>query len=299
MSKRVMITGANGFVGSALARAAQVNGWIVTGLVRRRVDELPGSRMCDYSVEGLRDLIAEGKPDFIAHAAGAASVGASISDPAGDFASSVGLTQRLLEAVRKSGHRPRLLYASSAAVYGNPASLPVAEDAALAPISPYGFHKLLCERLFEEYAACFGHTALCARAFSLLGEAQRRLLVWDIFSKARTSGDVELGGTGEESRDYLHVDDFARLCWLVAERSIRGFVPVNIASGRAVSVRQVAEGVIACVGNGNIVRFTGVVRPGDPKEWRADLSRLAELCGKPEFPAFEVRLAQVVRAWRH
>lgn len=294
MNARVLVTGANGFVGSALLRAAAAQGWTAVGLARRPV---AGARVCDYSGAALAEVLRETKPDIIAHAAGSASVAGSLADPGADFANSVALTQRLLEAVRASGVRAKLVYMSSAAVYGNPASLPVAEGAPLAPISPYGFHKLVCERLIEEYAACFGQSALCARAFSLLGEGQRRLLVWDIFGQSRAGGQVTLGGTGNESRDYLHIDDFARLFWQAAARHEGGYRALNIASGRATTVREVAERVLAAAGRPGAARFSGAARAGDPKEWRADLARLEQLVGPLALPAFEERLEQVVRAW--
>lgn len=297
MSVRVLVTGANGFVGSALARVASAAGFSVMGLVRRPVGGLAPVRVCDYSSNSLRELLEEASPDFIAHAAGSASVAGSLADPGADFASSVALTQRLLEAIRASRVRAKLVYMSSAAVYGNPASLPVAESAPLAPISPYGFHKLVCERLIEEYCSCFGLEALCVRGFSLLGEAQRRLLAWDIFEKSRTGGSVILSGTGNESRDYLHIDDFARLLWQAVARHEGGFRALNVASGRATTVREVAERVLAAAGSPGPLRFNGEARPGDPKEWRADLARLEQLVGPLALPAFEARLEQVVRAW--
>lgn len=298
MSVRLLLTGANGFVGSAIGRAAAVAGWSVTGLVRRPVESLPNARICDYSRAALTAVIQELDPQYVAHAAGAASVGGSLADPDADFAGSVSLTQRLLESIRKSARRPALLYISSAAVYGNPVSLPVAEDAALRPISPYGFHKMMCERLIEEYASWFGQPGLCVRAFSLMGEAQRRLLVWDVFRRAMAGGTVTLSGTGEESRDYLHVEDLARLLLEAATRREQEFEVLNLSSGRATTVREVAERILVATGKPGPLKFTGEVRAGDPKEWRADITRLKKRLGPLVLPAFEERLAQLVKAWR-
>jgi hypothetical protein len=82
-------------------------------------------------------------PDVVFHAAGSASVGASMSDPVSDYNASVGTWAALLEGIRQSALKPRIFFPSSAAVYGNPATLPVSEDAALAPISPYGHNKVI------------------------------------------------------------------------------------------------------------------------------------------------------------
>jgi UDP-glucose 4-epimerase len=293
---KVLVTGANGFVGSAVARVAAAAGWRVTRVARRKLDGSPDVRVCDYSIASLSALIQEVEPACIVHGAGAASVAASVENPDADFSSSVALMQRLLEGVRRSGRHPLLVYASSAAVYGNPATLPVEEGAPLKPISPYGFHKMMCERLMEEYAAWYGQPGLCMRAFSLLGETQRRLLIWDVFRKA-LAGPVELSGTGEESRDYLHVDDYARLLLVAAQRHPGGFDALNAASGRAVTVREVAERILAITGRPGPLSFNGKVRPGDPKEWRADVARLEKRVGALGLPAFEERLAQLVRAW--
>jgi UDP-glucose 4-epimerase len=293
--KTVVVTGANGFVGSAISRQAMREGWTVVGVVRR-APAAGGARVCDYSVEALRALLVEVDPALVVHAAGAASVAASVENPDADFHASVALTQRVLEGVRRSGRRPLLVYASSAAVYGNPASLPVGEDAPLRPISPYGFHKMMCERLIEEYAAWYGQPGLSLRAFSLLGEAQRRLLIWDVFQKAR-AGDVTLAGTGEESRDYLYIDDYARLMLAAARRHPGGFEVLNGASGRSVTVREVAQRILELTRSTGALAFNGQVRPGDPKEWRADVSRLAERVGPLELASFEKRLAQIVRVW--
>src|SRR5689334_24629851 len=108
------------------------------------------------SVEDLVNVIREFGPDVVVNASGTASVGASVEDPLHDFQGSVQTCADVLEAVRRSGSRPLVVIPSSAAVYGNPASLPISEDAELRPISPYGFHKAACELLAREYAECFG-----------------------------------------------------------------------------------------------------------------------------------------------
>src|SRR5258706_2499172 len=199
---RALVTGANGFVGSALLRAAPAAGIEARPITRRDTD---------YSPRSIAALVDEARADFVFHGAGSASVAASMQDPAADFASSVALFERVLEGVRLSGRRPRVIFPSSAAVYGDALQQPIGEEASLAPISAYGFHKVMCERLAAEYAACFGVPAVVLRIFSLFGSAQRRLLVWELFRQFRESPEVALAGTGDEERDYLHVDDCGAL----------------------------------------------------------------------------------------
>jgi UDP-glucose 4-epimerase len=164
-------------------------------------------------------------------------------------------------------------------VYGDPAALPVREDAPARPISPYGFHKLCCETLADAYAACFGLDVIVARLFSVFGPAQRRLLVWEIYAQLAGPAEVvTLGGTGRETRDFLHVDDVAEALLRLAGSPLRGLgraERVNVASGEETAVLSLAERLRDLVAPGKEIACLGAPRPGDPQRWRADVTRLA------------------------
>jgi UDP-glucose 4-epimerase len=196
-----------------LARFAASAGHEVIGIARRSQPDAgwPGRHIqADVATADLAGVISQCKPDAVFHGAGTASVAASIASPLDDLRAAVMTLVNLLEGVRKLAVRPLVIFPSSAAVYGNPAKLPVAEDAPAAPISPYGYHKLSCEVIAKEYASCFGVDTLICRIFSVFGPAHRRLLVWEIFEQLRGNEPaVKLQGTGQESRDYLHADDLA------------------------------------------------------------------------------------------
>jgi len=295
----VIVTGASGFIGGAIGRAFQQQGFAVTGVARKPVAGCGFPvRVADYAADSIAALVAEVRPAALVHAAGTASVGASITDPAQDYAGSVQLFWQVLEGVRRSGLRPRVAFISSAAVYGQPETLPIAEDAQFRPISPYGHHKVMCETLAAEYASCFGVPALVLRAFSVFGAGQRRLLVWDLFRKFRDDAEVVLDGTGEEARDYVHVEDLAAHSaeLLRALREINEVV--NIGSTHSVTVHDLARLVGRLLGSSKPVAFTGRQRGGDPKEWRADMSRYHALTGKGVVVDLERRLEQVLRQWR-
>ena len=132
-----------------------------------------------------------------------------MSDPGDDFRINTSMTFETLEAVRTQVPDCHFLLASSAAVYGEPPSLPVTEDAPLRPLSPYGFHKMQAEAMCREYAALHGLTTTALRIFSAYGPGLRRQVLWDICHKALTSPPVRLHGTGSESRDFVFVDDIA------------------------------------------------------------------------------------------
>ncbi len=282
MPQRILITGISGFLGSSLGEYFAARGAHVAGLSRR---EIPGSFpseniKTDYEIAELAQVIKHFRPDVIIHAAGPSSVRDSMENPPEDFSKSVVLLQRLLEGVRISGVRPKVLFPSSAAVYGDPDRVPVTEDAPLKPISPYGYHKSMCEMLMEEYARVFGVPALVIRLFSVFGPRQKRLLIWELFDQFRSRQEVILGGTGDEARDYIHAADLACLIEQLLPRAKDDFLILNVATGRATTVREVAFLVKELMNSDKPVVFQGKTRPGDPLKWQADVSRCERLTAR-------------------
>lgn len=296
---RVLVTGASGFVGGSLVRRLAARGIAVTGVSRRSGGALPVA-CCSttYGEDEVAALVDELTPTTIIHAAGSASVAASIDDPAQDFASQVLLFQRLLEGVRRSRHRPRVVFLSSAAVYGNPERLPVAEGAPPRPISPYGYHKLLAELLAREYAESLGVPTLVVRLFSLFGAAQRRLLLWELFEQLRDRAEVVVDGTGEEARDYLHVDDLADALVRLLPKVDATTLTINVASGSSITVRELVTRMAALMQTQKPTVFRGRTRPGNPARWQADVSLFERLVGATSTVAFEERLARTLEEWR-
>jgi len=295
----VLVTGASGFIGSACCQKFLEQGFAVTGVVRRAY-AAPGFpvRITDFSSEAMAALIGELRPTMLIHAAGPASVAASIADPAADFAGSVRLFEQMLEGVRLSALRPKVAFFSSAAVYGDPETLPTPETARTRPISPYGHHKVMCETLAAEYASCFGVPVLTLRVFSVFGHGQRRLLVWDLFRKFQQDAEVVMDGTGDEARDYVHIDDLVDQAAALLRSFSTPHDVVNIAGGRAVKVRVLAGLVGRLLGSSKRIAFTGRQRAGDPREWRADMSHYEALTGAGVRVDLERRLDQVLAQWR-
>ena len=303
---RLLITGSAGFVGGSIGRYAAGAGHTVVGVSRRSLPaaEWPGEHLVsDVAQADLAPAIAAAAPDVVVHAAGSASVGGSVAAPLDDFRAAVVSWANLLDGVRRSGRRPLVVFPSSAAVYGNPAALPVAESAPVAPISPYGFHKAACELLAREYADCFGLAVLVVRVFSVFGPAQRRLLVWDLYRQAVADGpDLWLDGTGAESRDFLHVDDLSALVLRLSaggRDGPPGVTTVNAGRGEETSVLSVAEHVrLAAAAAGKTIRCRGHARPGDPRRWQADVARLRAACPGWHPPPVAAGIDACVRTWR-
>ncbi|MDT7605057.1 MAG: UDP-glucose 4-epimerase [Acidobacteriota bacterium] len=306
---RILITGSNGFVGGAFGRYASRAGHEVIGVGRASQASrgwLGTYAQADAVSADLSPLVRDFAPDLLFHAAGTASVRASLDAPLQDLRASVLSFANALEAVRRSGATTLVLFPSSAAVYGDPAQLPVGEDAHARPISPYGFHKAACELVAREYSDCFRLRVAVCRLFSVFGAAQRRLLVWELYQQFAGAGEtVWLEGTGEETRDYLHIDDVSTALLALAETQLAAppatsasFLTVNVASGAATRVISLAEQLRALVAPSKEIRTRGAARPGDPRAWRADISRLRALAPKWQPAPLTDSLARCVAEWR-
>jgi UDP-glucose 4-epimerase len=187
------------------------------------------------------------------------------------------LTFELLDALRQHAPRCRFILLSSAAVYGNPATLPIAETHAVQPLSPYGWHKRQSELVVEEFARIYGQPALAVRIFSAYGPGLRRQVVWDICERALAAGRLTLRGTGDESRDFIHAADVARALALLAMRAPAEGEIYNLGAGRETTIRELATMLLTNFGNTIQPEFDGHATPGDPRNWRADITRLASL----------------------
>jgi UDP-glucose 4-epimerase len=283
----VWITGAGGFIGRYLARELADAGHAVHGIGHGALEDFEKQRLGmqtwingEIEAANLNALAAEhGVPSTVFHLAGGSSVGLSIAQPLEDFSRTVASTARLLEWLRRSAPESRLVVASSAAVYGADHSGPIPEDAVLSPMSPYGHHKLMMEQLCKSYAASFGLSSTVARLFSVYGPRLRKQLLWDICSRlAQGERMLVLGGTGDEIRDWTDVRDVVRLLAVIGELpQQQKFRVINGGSGRATSVAGIAGALVKAWGGDVAVRYSGVVRAGDPISLLADDTSLCRL----------------------
>ena len=287
MAETILITGAVGFIGRYVAKLFNEKGWTAVGLDASSADTSVTSKLSSYyklalPSPNLGHVISDIQPQVCVHCAGPASVGNSMEDPASDFNHSVMATFNLLDTLRLNAPGCRFLYPSSAAVYGNPLKLPVEEKQVPAPISPYGFHKLMCEQLATEFHQIYGLPTTIVRIFSAYGAGLRKQVLWDICKKASSQKILRLQGTGNESRDFIHVSDIARAILLLAEKSPCGGDVYNLASGMETTIRALQEIIVNELGFEIPTEFDGLVVPGNPLNWRADISRISVMGFRPE-----------------
>lgn len=295
--KTVLITGAAGFLGRYTARHFTEQGWSVIGIDRISPENAGSSYLSQYYCLHLPDpeldnLLNKHAPDLCVHCAGSASVALSMSDPATDFQAGPALTFYILNALRILAPNCRFLLLSSAAVYGNPETLPVKETSTIAPISSYGFHKWQCEQLCLEFWKIYGMRTASLRVFSAYGTGLQRQVIWDICRKALKQPQLILQGTGKESRDFIHARDIAIAAEAVANAAPMKGEAYNLGNGREVTIEQLAGIVIESLAMNTKPVFDQIVPPGTPLNWRADISALTALGFSPS-----VSLAQGVRSF--
>ena len=282
MPRKTIITGVSGFLGRYVTQHFSEQGWTVTGIDNGSPENAPLSLLSSYySLKlpdaALHDVLRKHAPDVCIHCAGSASVGQSVNDPVRDFYANTVLTFEVLNALRLHAPRCKFILLSSAAVYGNPQTLPVSETHSPAPISPYGFHKWQCEQLCREFAEVYGLPTASLRIFSAYGPGLHRQVLWDICRKVIVQKSLTLQGTGKESRDFIHALDIARAIQIVSSKApLRGEV-YNLASGQEVTIKELAGMILNALDSTIPPLFDGVLPAGTPLNWRADISKLSSL----------------------
>ncbi len=251
----VFVTGAAGFIGSHTIDQLLRAGHRVTGADnlrtghRRNLDGAFASPAfafveADLAEPGvLADLVHRSGPDALIHLAALVSVPESVRDPALNFRLNVQATHEVAEAARRSGV-PRVVFASSAAIYGDNPALPLREDAVARPVSPYGAAKLASEALLLGHGAAFGFTVRCQRYFNVFGPRQDPSSsysgVISVFERCHREGRaVTLFGDGRQTRDFISVHDVARANVLAATQPGLASGVANICTGQATSLRDV------------------------------------------------------------
>ncbi len=299
-----LILGCHGFLGRSFGEWASREGYKVFGVGRRASS--PDGWSGGYAVDLIEKcrvcaIINDVQPDAILHAAGGASVAGSFQNPMVDFEMSATLFAKVLEGVRISKCRPLIIFPSSAAVFGQPRDgRPINEDTPCAPMSPYGFHKVCSEALAQSYLENFDIKSVCLRIFSLFGRGQRRLLLWDIFRQVNAGiREVRLLGSGNESRDYLHVDDLSSAIAMLASGVNREQLParLNVGSGISRPIIDVAKAIVELVNPSASIVCEGNHLPGNPTCWKADVSLFRRLVPEWRPEPFEMRLKDTVEAW--
>lgn len=282
----ILILGSRGFIGANLVKYFLNKGFAVTGC---DLTEFSATNYIYYKVSILstdfEKVFLNKKFAFCVNASGSGNVSFSRDYPMSDFEANTLCVAKVLDAIRKYQPQCKYLHISSAAVYGNPKQLPVKEDDELNPLSPYGFHKWMSEIICKEYQQLYKLPISIVRPFSVYGPGLRKQIFWDVFEKYKNGGkEIELSGTGYESRDFIYIDDLSICIDLVLQHAAMEAEVYNTASGTETTIADVVTTLFSFIDTSVSIIFNKETRQGDPLNWCADTSRICRLGFKPSVP---------------
>lgn len=269
----VLIIGSKGFIGSHCVKyfASRYEVWSCDIVVDYGA---PNYIMLNPVNDNFEEVISLKKFDLCINCSGAASVPDSYENPHRDFALNTYNVFKQLEAIRKHNPTCKYINLSSAAVYGNPVSLPVQEGQELRPISPYGLHKKMAEQICNEFYRFFGVKTCSLRIFSAYGPGLKKQLFWDLYQKSKQSAKVELFGTGNETRDFIYISDLIRAIEIIGLHAPFNGESLNVGNGIETAIKRVVEIFYSTFPRKVQYEFVGENRKGDPANWVADIQKL-------------------------
>ena len=288
----VLVTGGAGFIGSHVVDRLVAQGHEVVV-----VDDLSSGKRENLARHAddrrLRLIVADLREDFAAalagvrpaavvHLAAQVSVPRSIEDPVGDLDLNLRASVRVLQWAAGAGAR-RVVLASSAAVYGEPARVPVSEDMCDRPVSPYGASKRAAELFFACLGPTLGVETVALRPFNVYGPRQDPRstysgVVSQFLARGAAGEPLVVLGDGEQTRDFVYVEDVARAFVAAIDGAAIDGLIANLGSGHGCTIAALAREVVAVTGSASPV-VTGPARAGDIARSLAECSRAAARLG--------------------
>ena len=314
---RILVTGGAGYIGSHMVKLLAARGDEVTvldDLSTGHADAVRGARFVQGELSGSSTLesLQTHRIEAVIHFAAASLVGESVADPLKYYTRNVGGTLALVKAMREAGVA-KIVFSSTAAVYGEPQRSPIDESHPTLPVNPYGSSKLAIERMLAECCAAYGLRAASLRYFNAAGaDPQGELgerhdpethLIPLVLRAAAQGKPVSVFGDdwptrdGTCVRDYVHVSDLCdahvrALEWLSAEGRYDCF---NLGNGDGATVLEVIEAARRVTGR-KITIHHAPRRQGDPATLVADAAKARRVLGwRPQRAAIETIVAD---AWR-
>jgi UDP-glucose 4-epimerase len=278
---KVIVTGASGFIGGQTVIQFAEAGWHVIGIdcnhpPKAITEHTKKFLVSDFCSSEALELIAKTNADAIVHCAGTSLVGPSMKDPAPYYDNNVTCTKKMLDTIVEHKLQTRIIFSSSASVYGEPVIVPISEEDPKEPLSPYGESKRMVEMMLNSYNRAYGLNYIAFRYFNVCGADPHARhgqkngathIIARILEAIHQNKDFNLNGVdyptkdGTCIRDYVHVSDIARAHLLAAQHGEAGIY--NLATGTGNSNREIIETAFQVTGKSVNVN-EGPGRPGDP-----------------------------------
>ena len=295
---RFMVTGGAGFIGSHLIRLLIDKGHevvIYDNLSTGKLSNIPDSALITFIQGDIRDMPQVEKAmvdcDIVIHLAALVSVTKSVEHPDESKSHNIDGLFTVLEAARNNPNRiKKFVLASSAAVYGSPAHIPIKETEQVEPLSPYGLEKLVDELYLRLYSSLYQLPGLALRFFNVYGERQDPKSpysgVISIFTdKRKNHQPLTVFGDGHQTRDFIYVGQLVSCIYELAISPEEGIY--NVGTGKSTSINALIETLDAILGTSGLPIEHKPPRPGDIKESVADISQLASRISLNQVPLEE------------
>jgi UDP-glucose 4-epimerase len=272
LGKKILVTGGAGFIGFHLTKKLLDSGADVTiydnmsNGKKENIQDNPKAKFIKGDILDLKKLLSLPKFDLIYHLAAQVVVPYSMENPTLDFDTNARGTLNVLEKARKD--KTRLIFASSAAVYGNPTKFPTTEDYGFHPFSCYGLSKVVGEEYCQIYTLQYG-TAITIVRFSNVYGSRCHGVINDFLDKLQKNpGKLEIIGTGQQARDFVHVSDIAEALTLVADDKAIGKT-YNLGFGETTKIIDLAKMILKIL---DLNSKTFVTTTG--QSWQGDIDTI-------------------------
>ena len=294
----VIVTGSAGYIGGQTMLVLKDAGHEVYGIDFRQPPEhlrgVPnGFLYQDFASDAALSWIIQKQPNAIIHCAGTSLVGPSVKNPSEYYNNNVVKTLRLLDIVKQSMPRCKLVFSSSAATYGEPVMNPIHEVDPKEPISPYGESKLMIDMMLESYHRAYGINYVSFRYFNACGadskarhgqESGATHIIARVLETMRDDGEFILNGVdfsttdGTCVRDYVHVEDIARAHSLAIYHDVPAGI-YNLGMNTGTSNREIIAAAERITGR-KLKMVLGEARPGDPPMLTASAAKFGMVAGE-------------------
>jgi nucleoside-diphosphate-sugar epimerase len=302
--KRILICGASGFVGQRAAKLLHSAGARVVGIARAPPSthdsavELLALDMAD--ARALRELVCNLKPQLIVHLAATRRLAETVTALRESYELNVAITLNLLEACLAGVSPERLVFLGSCDEYGC-GKVPFEESMREAPVTPYGASKLASTQLLQLAARCHGFPAVILRPSVVYGPGQPPTMFLPALIGALLRGEEFAMSPGEQTRDYVYIDDLVEAIASGLALTIPAGTIINVSAGSPIQLRQLALMVAQCVGSG----AAELLRPGalqyrtaEPMEYWVSNACAGRLLGWQPHTSLEAGIARTVASLR-
>jgi UDP-glucose 4-epimerase len=287
--KKILVTGGAGFIGFHLCKKLSnldsdltIYDNLSSGKMEN-VKDVPKAKFTKGDILDLKQLLSQDKADLIYHLAAQVVVPYSMENPLEDFDTNAKGTMHVLEKARKDDSK--LVFASSAAVYGNPSQLPTSEDYGFHPFSCYGLSKVIGEEYCNMYESQYGLDITVLRFANVYG-SRCHGVIHDLLDKlAKDPHKLEIIGTGLQSRDFIHVSDAVEALIKVGYDETTNKKTYNIGNAKTIKIMDLANLILRILNlqGKTIVTTTNVSWQGDVNTiWFDNTKAKKELNWKPK-----------------